>query len=76
MKMERYKAASRGFASLIGLLITIMIIAVLYYLSINTTSKSSFSDTKSSTSNPKSVLDNARNTVNDINQRQSESLVE
>ncbi|MFH1094295.1 MAG: hypothetical protein V1739_09140 [Candidatus Omnitrophota bacterium] len=74
MKIRKFRLAKRGFASLIGLLLTLVIIAVLFYLAANTAAKRSSTETQAARKNPKSVLDKARNTVSDINKRQSENL--
>ncbi len=74
MKFSKVCLTKQGFASLIGLLITIMIIGLFYYLATNAAGKRNSTETFDAMSNPKSVLDNARNTVSDINKRQSESL--
>lgn len=69
MKIRKF----HGFASLIGLLITLVIIGVLFYLVTKGIEKRSSTETQAARSNPKSVLDKARNTVSDINKRQSEN---
>ncbi len=76
MKIGKFRLPKRAFASLIGLLLTLIIIALLYYLAINAVTKSRSSKTPEDRSTPRSVLDNARNVVSDLNERQSESLGE
>ena len=60
-----------GFASLLGLLLTLVIIAFLYYLATNAVGKKSSTETPEDRSTPRSVLDKARNAVSDLNKRQS-----
>ena len=76
MRIGKFWLAKRGFVSLIGLLITLLIIAFLYYLVTNAVEKRSSDETREYRSNPRSVLDKARNAVSDLNKRQLESLGE
>ena len=66
----------KGFASLIGLLISLAIICMLLYIFLNNTTGTLCSGSKDGSAAPKSVLDKARSTVKDINKRQSENLAQ
>ena len=74
MEVRNLFKENKGFVSLIGLLITMLIIGMLYYLVTNAANKTSSAETQDAISNPKAVLDNARKTVSDINKRQTDSV--
>ena len=59
-----------GFASLIGLLITMLIAAFLFYIAISSYTKNTASQDPGVSSNPKAVLDKAKDAVNSINKQQ------
>ena len=63
MKIGKFRLAKNGFASLIELLITLVIIGVLFYLVTKGIEKRSSTETQAARSNPESVLDKARNAV-------------
>ena len=68
MKPKNIKYIKAGFVSLIGLLLCILIIAVFYYLALK---KTKTSNSGENYSNPRAVLDNAREKVNLINEKQA-----
>ena len=62
-------------SSLIGLLITLIIIVLLIYLALNYVNESSTIQSPD-TSKPKSVLDDARETVEEVNKQQLNRIKE
>ncbi|MBI4845065.1 MAG: hypothetical protein HY810_01090 [Candidatus Omnitrophica bacterium] len=75
-KAKRKITSEQAFASLIGLLLTLIIIAVLLYSLANNNKNTGSQQAEDAPANPKATLDKAKEAVGNINKQQQKRMQE